>query len=233
MKKNLFTLLLGGGLLMIGFSANAKIWRLNNSNNHSLNPAIDADFTGTIQQAHDSSAVLSGDTLHVEQSNYTYGGLVMTKKLVIIGSGYFLATNPKTQVNTGYGSMVDAITMSNAGAAGSLIMGLTINGSVTMGTNNLTLKGNYFVMDNYNSVIIGSGTSTNIDSINVKGNYFTQCYYSYPIVSSAGTGIVSKVNISNNIFNTQSYYNYPSISLSPNASGIIKNNTFDVSINFG
>ncbi|MEO7309337.1 MAG: hypothetical protein ABIX01_02990 [Chitinophagaceae bacterium] len=68
----------------------AKIWRVNN------NPGFSANFV-TAQQAHDSVAVLAGDTLYFEHSGTTYGNLTMTKRLTIIGAGDYLYANPGLQ----------------------------------------------------------------------------------------------------------------------------------------
>ena len=69
-------------------SAYAKIWRVNNNN------GVAANFT-TLQAAHDGAA--SGDTLHIEASPNSYGTLNVSKKLTIIGVGYFLDLNPNLQ----------------------------------------------------------------------------------------------------------------------------------------
>ena len=115
----------------------AKIWRLNNNGNNPI-PAIGADFTGTLQAAHDNASVVSGDTIHIEQSPTTYGNCTFTKRLVLIGPGYFLSTNPQTQVNTDYAATVGILTFYNANAAGSQVYGLTIS-TTYLGVNNLLL----------------------------------------------------------------------------------------------
>jgi len=73
MKKTLLLI----AAIAFCMTANAKIWRVNNT-------AIPADFT-TLQAAHDSSAVHAGDTLHLESSQTSYGNLTATKQLIIIG----------------------------------------------------------------------------------------------------------------------------------------------------
>lgn len=77
-------------LMLCFFSASATSWRLNN------NPAVDADFT-TFQAAHDAAS--AGDTIYVEGNGFEnhYGEVFsITKKLVIIGPGYFLNENDST-----------------------------------------------------------------------------------------------------------------------------------------
>ena len=72
-------------LLCVAPIASAKIWRLDNVQN--------ADFS-SITTAHSSAA--SGDTVYVAGSVNNYGSVTLTKKLTIIGPGYFLAENPQT-----------------------------------------------------------------------------------------------------------------------------------------
>jgi len=73
-------------ILLISISAlHATVWRVNNNDNT-------ADFN-EIKAAHDNSQVLAGDTLLVEGSHTAYESFTCTKKLTIIGPGYFLAQN--------------------------------------------------------------------------------------------------------------------------------------------
>lgn len=71
----------------------AKIWRLNNNGNNPV-PAITADFAGTLRSLHDNVIVLSDDTIHAKQSPAIYGACIFTKRLIVIGPGYFLNLNP-------------------------------------------------------------------------------------------------------------------------------------------
>ncbi|HNU87663.1 MAG TPA: hypothetical protein PKJ94_05215, partial [Ferruginibacter sp.] len=92
--KKIFLLLTCCSLLVINTSA--KIWRINNT-------GVPADFTSP-QTAVNSASVVNGDTLHIEASGASYGGLTLTKQLVIIGNGYLLGTlganaNPDLQAN--------------------------------------------------------------------------------------------------------------------------------------
>ena len=120
--------------LILYFSASAKIWRVNN------NVGINADFT-TLQAAHNGAS--ADDTLYLEGSPTSYGGLNATKRLIIIGTGYFLDLNLNLQA-LAMPSRVDAITL-NAGAAGSMIAGLTFNGNaISIYANNVLVQRNYF-----------------------------------------------------------------------------------------
>ena len=117
MSKLIF--LLTGFLSFFGIlDGAATIWRVNN------NSGVVANFT-TLQAAHNGAA--AGDTLHIEASATSYGALTCTKRLIIIGTGYFLGENPNTQAIT-VSSKVDAITF-NMGSAGSILLGLDLEGS--------------------------------------------------------------------------------------------------------
>jgi len=106
-------IIVGALFLLLSISASAKIWRVNN------NSGINADFT-TAQEAHDGASF--GDTLFFEGSPDSYGNLVMTKKLVIIGPGYHLILNENTQVSKA-SARITKIDI-NDGAQHSIIMGM-------------------------------------------------------------------------------------------------------------
>src|SRR5262245_10399678 len=99
--------------------AQARIWRVNNQE------AMGADFT-YLSAAY--SAAAAGDTLHIESlSAYEYLPS-FTKKLMILGPGYFLEENPQTRAATQsvqlYGSIIF-----EPGSEGSVLMGLNFQGS--------------------------------------------------------------------------------------------------------
>lgn len=206
-------------------TAQATIWRLNNSNGGALNPAIQASFptATTLQQAHDNSNVQPGDTLHIEQSTATYGPLIMTKKLVLIGPGFFLDKNPKTQVNGSYGAPVGAITMDAASCAGSVLTGLTINGNVNMGTSRLILMRNYIAGS---TVFVGAIGTTATDSLIIAQNYMEPSTRIGIQERTGGTGIITNLNITNNYIGAHSNNSsYTSISTGGRVSGgLLKNN---------
>ena len=99
MKKMIFLLI----LVIFCLNANylhATKWRVNNS-------GIPADFT-TASQMMNSASVLNGDTVYFEGSMNAYGSLTITKRLVIIGPGYFLGENDSTQANKKSAKSVDS-----------------------------------------------------------------------------------------------------------------------------
>ena len=204
--------------LVLFNTAEAKIWRLNNNGN-APNPAIVADFTGTLQAVHDNAAVVSGDTIHVEQSPTTYGSCIFTKRLVVIGAGYFLNKNPFTQVNIDYGSSVGDLTFYNNNAAGSRIFGLT-TGVIYMGVNNLLVS-----RCNLTSLLyIGNTGTADLDGMTLR-----QCYMNGQttngqtmVRSNTGTGLITNMDISNNIFMFPGFNS--GLVLNAKVSGLFKNN---------
>ena len=106
-------------LLMGTSGAFAKVIRVNNQ--HPTN-ATENTFN-TLQEAHNFAA--AGDTLMIEPSIDVYASVEITKRLVIIGSGYFLDENLETQ-STPLQSLVRAITI-NPGADGTILTGLVFS----------------------------------------------------------------------------------------------------------
>ena len=156
-------------------SANAKIWRVNNT------AGVVADFT-TVQAAHD--AATGGDTIHVEASASGYSGVTVTKQIVIIGDGYFLTTDTVLQANTN-NSNVSTVTF-NAGSANSVMEGLTIN-YVDIHTDHILIKRNYFG-GTWQYLNAGANNCT------FSGNYFA----SYGLYENSGP--ISNLYVGNNIF---------------------------------
>jgi hypothetical protein len=164
--------------LVFHFTASAKIWRVNN------NVGVNADFT-TLQAAHNGAS--AGDTLYLESSPTSYGGLNATKKLIIIGTGYFLDQNLNLQA-TAMPSRADAITL-NVGAAGSVIAGLTFNGSaINIYADNVIVQRNYF------GTFSGSNFDWTTGTINIYSSasniYITQNFAVIIYNNSVSTGLL-------------------------------------------
>lgn len=179
MKKNFIMLL---ACVFIMSNASAKIWRVNNT-------GVPADFT-TAQAAHDAAGVANGDTLHFEPSGTNYGNLSLTKRLIIIGNGYFLGSpatfsNPNLQANPASSSIVDLYVLS--GGSNSVIMGMTFaNAYLGYSTlvNNLMFRRNRVT----NLLYFYNGGSTNVQVL--------QCYVDGAV---AQTGNHNNVMLANNI----------------------------------
>jgi len=161
----------------------AKIWRVNNS-------GAPADFT-TAQTANNSPNVVNGDTLHFEPSGTDYGSLSLTKRLVIIGNGYFLGSllvnaNSGLQANTAASKIVGSLSVYST-ASNSVIMGMTID-NVYIGWDALT--SNVVFKRNYCSTLQGysGGTNNSVFSQNYVESYIAG-------VSGAHTNMVITNNI--------------------------------------
>ena len=140
-------------LISIAQQANAKIWRINNKSNYNGSTLWGDNFGGTaaypvftqVNQAVAFGIVNNGDTLHVEGSTATYNFGTITKRLVIIGTGYFLTNNPATS-NTTLSSKIEYIVFNN-GSQGSQLIGFDVvyngnnaDGYVYVSVNNITVK---------------------------------------------------------------------------------------------
>ena len=170
----------------------AKIWIVDRNGN----PL--ADFT-TLQAAHDASAVVDGDTLYVSGSANGYGDIILTKRLVVFGPGYFLDENldPETSPLVAQANRV----WFNPGSEGSVFAGFHVVGSgsftiaVQINASNITFMRNLVQPANGGISILAPGFV-------VKQNYIQRTNNSqYPLVSFgnvASNGILSNNYIGNN-----------------------------------
>jgi hypothetical protein len=207
-------------LMLCSTTAFAKIWRVNNNN------GVAADFT-TLQAAHNGAA--SGDTLHVEGSATNYGSLTSTKTLVIIGPGYYLAANPNTQASQ-LSAQVSSITL-NAGAEGSMIMGLDFRGGqVYIYTDDITIKRNRFNTENgaqnpdWSTGYIylyqpGSNYSRGVSNIVISQNFGVQIQNSY-----ASTGLLITNNYIGSGSSSGAENTVPALNLHAGTVALIQNN---------
>jgi hypothetical protein len=197
-------------LMLCFFSAGATSWRLNN------NPAVDADFT-TFQAAHDAAS--AGDTIFVEgtgDQNH-YGNITISKKLIIIGPGFFLNENDSTYANPIFARFLSIYIQPTA--AGTEIYGLYIN-TVDANTNQLRIRAsdvivsrNFFHFHSYNTIRLDA----NVENVSITQNY------AYQIETASNSIVANNILISNN-------YVYYSINLNNLSSAIISNNIIRVNI---
>lgn len=120
-----------------------KIWIVDS------NPGTTSrDFTN-LQAAHDGAS--AGDTLYLIGSpvNYITTKVTVTKRLVIIGPGYFLSENPDTQASV-TSAFIDNTTAGVCeelefaiGSEGSVLMGIEILGRLVISANNVLIKRNH------------------------------------------------------------------------------------------
>lgn len=194
--------------LAINITLFATVWRVNPT------PGASAHFT-TLQAAHNAVTTLSGDTLYLEGSTFGFGGLSMSKKLIVIGSGYFLTANPQTQYNTAE-SNIDSYVYCNAGSEGSKFIGCKFSAYVYLYTNNLTFERNMFDYTSYNAL----SSQANVSNIQIINNYFNN-YFAYTSINFSQTH--SNILIANNYFNGY-------VTTGANFSGVFANNIFNYPI---
>ena len=155
MRRSILVLILIAALIP---QAIAKKWTVDS------NPGNNADFA-TLQAAHDGAA--DGDTLYVRGSGTSYGILVLTKKLIIFGPGYFLTENPNTQAN-GTTASTGTITFAT-GSDGSLFTGFTVKANVVIRISNVIFKRNFVDLEGSGAagVIVGISAS----NVTIAQNY--------------------------------------------------------------
>jgi len=191
-------------LFAVYINASATVWRVNPTPNSSAHYS-------TLQAAHDAVTTVNYDTLYLEGSTYSAGGITMTKKLTIIGNGYFLAQNPETQYNL-QPSYINGYVYCYAGCEGSKFIGCSFYIGAYLYTNNITFERNYFAASGYNAIV----SQSNCSDILILDNYFETVYYANSL--SFGHNH-SNVLIANNYFSGTVY-------TSSSFNGIFANNIF-------
>lgn len=163
MKKQLCILLLS--ILFFGLNSMAKVITVNNR----LDLAV-ADFP-SLQTAYDNAS--AGDTLLVYPSETTYAGIDISKKVILIGSGFTSTANmPATKIS----GTVNFL----AGSDGSVIESFGDDFTITVtSANSITISKNSFkniIIDNsFSTLLLGNAmygkSYTNLTSIVIiKGN---------------------------------------------------------------
>ena len=180
-------------LSLCWLGANATIWRINN------NPQVNAHFIG-INEAVAHWTVNNGDTLYLENGTY-FPASNVTKKLTLIGPGYFLLENDSTYANP-LPTLIQTLTISYADCK---IIGVKVIGSLTIQASNITversqmgsLDGGYF-----------SGVTLRQSYVagNINGNAFISSTIHNNII--IGNVSLSYGGSSHNFYNNVVYYNY-------------------------
>lgn len=205
MKKNalLFGLVLA--FFAMTFNSFATVWRVNSA------PGSSAHYA-SMQTAHDASQTVDGDTLYVEGSATTAGALTCTKRLIIIGSGYFLGENPQTQASP-VSSYTTTISF-NSGSEGSKIMGMYIVNYIYVNVSNIFITRCYFTYTSYPIYITGA----NVGNIIISQNYIR--------TGNPGYTAIYMPNAANNILITNNYIE-GQITSGSNFYGILTNNVIN------
>lgn len=206
MKRIIYTLVI---LSVSALNAHAKIWRVNNT------PGVNVDFT-QLSTALADAQVQDGDTIYIEGSATNYSGGVLAKRLILIGTGYFLSganSNPGLQANP------------NPANVGNIRLDSAASGSVFLGLSGLTINNNNaggFGADNItisrcqlNSISLfwSPQAGTIAENWNVNKSYIGSI--------QANIGAVQNWNVSNNIFTSSL-----DMSNTANNNNIVRNNVF-------
>ena len=191
---------------LLAQNASAKIWRVNN------NLGINADFKDLPAAI---TAAAAGDTIMVEASATAYSGPTLTKKLIIIGAGYYFddaTPNPKTQANTN-ATNIGSVNF-NSGSAGSVMEGFATS-AIFLNESNITFERNN--VSNYFYIAYAANSVCTNDTI--RQNVI------YGMIAGNATGKASNLLIYNNIFNG------PAMQFSSNANNISGYFINNVSVN--
>lgn len=145
----------------------------------------------TIQAAHD--AAVAGDIIYVEPSStstLSYGDLIATKQVDIIGNGYLLDKNPNTSFDTRT-PQIGTITF-NKGSANSSITGIYVTGGMGINCNNILVRRCW---------TFGIAMGQNGTSPTTYGSYvtITQCFIRGAIYGANSDPSGDNCTISNNI----------------------------------
>jgi len=186
--------------VILNFGLSAKVWVVNS------NAGAPGDFKSA-QAAHDAAS--ANDTLYFVGSTTSYNSFTVSKKLTLIGPGYFLNENPNT-----YSTKATA-------NFGTITINQSVEGDQTSGGYGTTLIGldaNLIIVKVNNVSIIrcklaSLGTNLTVDSTPVYGLLVKQSYWSNGMIN----GTFYNANILNNILVGTTVFIYNSQ---------IKNNTF-------
>jgi hypothetical protein len=186
--------------------ASAKVLRVNNiTGSTATYSTFDAAY----------SDAKAGDTIMVDPSPTSYGGITIKKKLVILGPGYWLMENGIVQEGGANATFGDVV----INAEGSTIKGV-YTGDITISTNNVTV-----MRCHARNVWVAKGTTHGVIHQNFVENYIQGYYEDIP----------SYYQITNNIIRNQDVRQFQNSYVAYNTStGLIcddmKNSTIEYNI---
>ena len=178
-------------VIFAGSDLYGKTWTVDNNSGRT------PDFS-QITHAIASPEVVSGDTLYVAGSTTVYfGNINVTKRLVIIGPGFFLDEN--TQLSGATISAKLPVIVWLSGSEGSVLTGFeTLHNQIS--TDSITITRNYLNHTGFSAIVfLGSGPISNVV---ITQNYVVNNYVGPTINTSAGQ-ILSNVIVSNNYFSNE------------------------------
>ncbi len=209
MKKAILTMVLA----LIAGTVFSTIWHVNNV------PTMNANYS-SLATACSSASVAAGDTLYIYGSPTTYESVTISKRLTLIGPGYYLGENPGLQSNPVPAS-VNTINFST-GSNGSLISGMSILSYIQVDAPNIVVQRNKMprlFINNDNCIAIqnflinppGGNHTINANSAAnyvIANNYIANSVNGWCFLSEATSGGVFINNIvtgSSRFFNAEVY----------------------------
>ncbi len=213
--KKMSTLLFVLSSLFLSLQTQAKVWRINNT------PGVNANFP-TVVAALASASVVNDDTLYVEGSTVNYAGFNLNKRLVIIGTGYFLSganSNAGLQANTNSADFGGGYIIYDSTASGSVIMGLD-NFYMALGVTGSAADNITVTRCNLTGITPYNGVVPNTIMAGWKIN---KCYVASTLGSTSF--IMQNWEITNNIFAGSL-----EMSNTNNANNLVRNNVFRTTI---
>jgi hypothetical protein len=195
MKKSICIILVGISLAVIPDLLHAAKWRINNS-------SVQANFK-QLHQAAASSSVVNGDTLYVEGTSFIYEDVSFTKRLVIIGPGFYLGENESTQAN------LNAANVSSmnfySGSKGSVMMGMSVYSSLNVQDTGIVIK------------------KCKLNQANVQS--CANCIIIQNVFYSLAVNNAMNIIVSNNLFLTANGYS-ANLQVTVTGSALVTNNIF-------
>jgi hypothetical protein len=208
MKKTQLLIITTAIITSIFFTLQVKatIWRVNNKSNYNGSTLYGENFGGSaaypvfaqINQAVAFGIVNSGDTIHVEGSTTIYDFAIITKRLVIIGTGYLLTDNPRTS-NTALETKVSRIIF-NTGSESSQLIGVSIVSAGNVADATVYVNVNGVVVKRCridNGIVFG----TSLVDIYILQNYFPNTSASNVLFTNGNVFFVppTEITFNNNI----------------------------------
>jgi hypothetical protein len=177
-------------LILVGFCVHAQVTRRVNNI-----PGFNAQYT-TISDALAASS--AGDIILLDGSPFPYDPsvtiLVISKKITITGPGYFLDQNAGVQAGRNP-AFIQPVIQYNTGSEGSILQGITNQGSIYVLASNITISHNRLVNIYIQNVIPCS-------NLIIHANDFSLNVYTYACIQGSGSqpnNVYTGIVVSNNI----------------------------------
>jgi hypothetical protein len=221
-------------IAVINSSANATIWRVNN------NSSMGANFA-SINDAVNSASVNNFDTLHIEPSGTNYPAFTLTKRLVLIGVGYYLQQSPGYQA-TAQWSRIGGLSYLENGGAGSVIQGLdfSVGSGISISVPNVVITrccftsagvsinngaNNFMFWSNWGG-ILNLGSASNLQGISIRNSFLWSFSTSSTNTILMENCYCSTYSTSTGVYKNNIFYNTGSSNITSNSTAIFSHNIF-------